>query len=216
MNTCDLGGRKRNHYLCTTFQTTMKDLENQNRKIVLAITGASGSIYAYKLLEKLQKSESLPKEIAVIFSETAKEIWEAETGKKFQAAPPAKEYNNGTFNAPFASGSSQYDTMIICPSSMGTTGRIANGTSDDLIARTADVMLKERRRLIIVPRETPYSLVHINNMKILTMAGAIICPATPSFYSNPKTIDDLVMTVVDRILDLAGFDSNGFRWMNNG
>ena len=194
----------------------MKDLENQNRKIVLAITGASGSIYAYKLLEKLQKSESSPKEIAVIFSETAKEIWEAETGKKFQATLHAKEYNNGTFYAPFASGSSQYDTMIICPASMGTTGRIANGTSDDLIARTADVMLKERRRLIIVPRETPYSLVHINNMKILTMAGAIICPATPSFYSNPKTIDDLVMTVVDRILDLAGFDSNGFRWMNNG
>ena len=77
-------------------------------------------------------------------------------------------------------------------------------------------MLKERRKLIIVPRETPYSLIHINNMKLLTLAGAIICPATPSFYSNPKTIDDLVMTVVDRIIDLAGFDSNGFRWMNNG
>ena len=98
---------------------------------------------------------------------------------------------------------------------MGTAGRIANGTSDDLIARTADVMLKERRRLIIVPRETPYSLIHLDNMKRLTLAGAIICPATPSFYSNPKTIDDLLMTVVDRIIDLAGFDSNGFRWMSN-
>jgi 4-hydroxy-3-polyprenylbenzoate decarboxylase len=105
--------------------------------------------------------------------------------------------------------------MIICPASMGTIGRIANGTSDDLIARTADVMLKERRRLIIVPRETPYNLIHINNMKTLTLAGAIICPATPSFYSNPKTIDDLVMTVVERITDLAGFESHGFRWMEN-
>ena len=105
--------------------------------------------------------------------------------------------------------------MIICPASMGTTGRIANGTSDDLIARTADVMLKERRRLIIVLMETPYSLMHIRNMKTLTLAGAIICPATPSFYSNPETIDDLVMTVVNRIIDLAGFNSNSFRWMEN-
>ncbi len=98
---------------------------------------------------------------------------------------------------------------------MGTIGRIANGTSDDLIARSADVMLKERRRLILVPREAPYNLIHINNLKTVTEAGAIVCPASPSFYSNPKTIDDLIMTVVDRIIDLAGFDSNGFRWMEN-
>jgi 4-hydroxy-3-polyprenylbenzoate decarboxylase len=193
----------------------MNNSENNARKIVLAVTGASGSIYALKLLEKLQQLKSPPHEIAVIFSETAKEIWKAETGKMIHLELPAKEYNNKTFYAPFASGSSQYDTMIICPASMGTAGRIANGTSDDLIARTADVMLKERRRLIIVPRETPYSLIHINNMKTLTLAGAIICPATPSFYSIPKTIDDLVITVVDRILDLAGFDNNGFRWMEN-
>ena len=189
------------------------DLKNQNRKIILAITGASGSIYAKLLLGKLQNLNTPPAEIAVIFSETAREIWIAETGEKFVPESPAKEYNNKTYNAPFASGSSQYDTMIICPASMGTTGRIANGTSDDLIARTADVMLKERRKLIIVPRETPYSLIHINNMKTLTLAGAIICPAAPSFYSNPKSIDDLVMTVVDRIIDLAGFENNGFRWM---
>jgi 4-hydroxy-3-polyprenylbenzoate decarboxylase len=180
---------------------------SKTRKIVLAITGASGSIYAMKLLEKLQQLHFPPQEIAVIYSETAKEIWKAETGKNIHLTPPAK--------APFSSGSSQYDTMIICPASMGTTGRIANGTSDDLIARTADVILKERRRLIIVPRETPYSLIHINNLKTLTLAGAIICPATPSFYSNPITIDDLVMTVVDRIIDLAGFDNNSFRWMEN-
>jgi len=188
---------------------------SQNRKIILAITGASGSIYAEKLLRKLQALENGPKEIAVIFSDTAKEIWLEETGNKFTPGNPAKEYNNESFYAPFASGSSQFDTMIICPASMGTIGRIANGTSDNLIARTADVMLKERRRLIIVPRETPYSLIHINNMKTLTLAGAIICPATPSFYSNPKTIDDLVMTVVDRIIDLAGFTNTGFRWMEN-
>jgi flavin prenyltransferase len=193
----------------------MKYSEIINRKIVLAVTGASGSIYALRLLQKLQQVKNRPEEIAVIFSETAKEIWIAETGKKFTPEQPAKEYNNRTFYAPFASGSSSYDTMIICPASMGTTGRIANGTSDDLIARTADVMLKERRRLIIVPRETPYSLIHINNMKKLTLAGAIICPASPSFYSNPGTIDDLVMTVVERIIDLAGFDNPGFRWMQN-
>ena len=191
------------------------DLSTRPRKIVLAITGASGSIYAQKLLKKLQQLNSPPEEVAVIFSDTAREIWEAEIGEKFHPTRPAKVYDNKTFNAPFASGSSQYDTMIICPASMGTTGRIANGTSEDLIGRTADVMLKERRRLIIVPRETPYSLIHINNMKTLTLAGAIVCPATPSFYSNPKTIDDLLMTVVDRIIDLAGFDNESFRWMEN-
>ncbi|MEI6049141.1 MAG: UbiX family flavin prenyltransferase [Bacteroidota bacterium] len=190
-------------------------MELRNRKIVLAITGASGSIYALKLIEKLKQLKNPPEEIAVIFSETAKEIWEAETGQKYVASLPAKEFNNKSFYAPFASGSSLYDTMIICPASMGTIGRIANGTSGDLIARTADVMLKERRRIIIVPRETPYNLIHINNMKALTLAGAIICPATPSFYSNPKTIDDLVMTVVDRIINLAGFDNTSFRWMEN-
>jgi flavin prenyltransferase len=194
----------------------MNDSITKNRKIVLAITGASGSVYAYKLLERLHAINAPVEEIAVIFSDTGREIWESEIGSEFHNGGSAKEYNNDTYFAPFASGSSQYDTMIICPASMGTLGRIANGTSDDLIARTADVMLKERRKLIIVPRETPYSLIHINNMEKLTLAGAIICPATPSFYSNPKTIDDLVMTVVDRVLDLSGFDSNGFRWMKNG
>jgi 4-hydroxy-3-polyprenylbenzoate decarboxylase len=189
------------------------DPEHQNRKIVLAVTGASGSIYAKLLLGKLINLKFPPAEIAVIFSDTAREIWIAETGAEFTPESPAKEYSNKTFYAPFASGSSQYDCMIICPASMGTMGRIANGTSDDLIARAADVMLKERRKLIIVPREAPYSLIHINNMKTLTLAGAIICPASPSFYSNPESIDDLVMTVVDRIIDLSGFDNNSFRWM---
>ena len=98
---------------------------------------------------------------------------------------------------------------------MGILGRIANGTSDDLIARAADVILKERRKLILVPREAPYNLIHIRNMETLTLAGAIICPASPSFYSKPQNIDDLVMTVVERVISLAGFDTDRFRWMEN-
>jgi 4-hydroxy-3-polyprenylbenzoate decarboxylase len=188
---------------------------SKNRKIIVAVTGASGSVYALRLLEKIGNLKEPPEEIAVVFSDTAKEIWVIETGEKYSPKPPEKEYDNNSFYAPFASGSSRFDTMIVCPASMGTIGRIANGTSDDLIARAADVILKERRRLIIVPRETPYNLIHINNMKTLTLAGAIICPATPSFYSKPQTIDDLVMTVVDRITDLAGFDTDTFRWMEN-
>jgi len=190
-------------------------MKSNDRKLILAITGASGSIYAQKLLEVLRNLKSPPEEIAVIFSENAGEIWKYETGVKFMADPPVKEYKDDDFFAPFASGSSDYDTMIICPASMGMLGRIANGTSEDLIARAADVMLKERRKLILVPRETPYNLIHIRNMETLTLAGAIICPATPSFYSRPETIDDLVNTVVERILSLAGFDAETYRWMDN-
>jgi 4-hydroxy-3-polyprenylbenzoate decarboxylase len=190
-------------------------MEQTNKKIILAVTGASGSVYAVKLIQTLKRLNSPPKEIAVVFSDNAKSIWEYETGTKFKARPPAKEFNNNDFFVPFASGSSDYETMIICPASMGIIGRIANGTSDDLIARAADVMLKERRKLILVPRETPYNLIHIKNMETLTLAGAIICPASPSFYSKPETIDDLVMTVVERIITLAGFEADTYRWMKN-
>jgi 4-hydroxy-3-polyprenylbenzoate decarboxylase len=190
-------------------------MKNSNNKIVVAVTGASGSIYALKLLERLGTLKTPPSEIAVVFSDTAKEIWEYETGQKFREIPPVKVFENDSFFAPFASGSSTYGTMIICPASMGTMGRIANGVSDDLISRAADVMLKEKRRLILVPRETPYNLIHIKNMETLTLAGAVICPATPSFYSRPQSIDDLVMTVVNRIISLAGFDSESFHWMEN-
>ena len=114
--------------------------------------------------------------------------------------------------APFASGSARYDTMIVCPCSMGLMARIAMGISNDLITRAADVVLKERRRLIVVPRETPLSLIHINNMKAITEAGGIICPAVPSFYSQPQTIEAVVATVVDRVLDLADFDVKSYRW----
>jgi 4-hydroxy-3-polyprenylbenzoate decarboxylase len=186
-------------------------MRNDTRKIIVAVTGASGAIYASKLLYRL-KFDTCITETAVVFSDNAKDIWEFEIGKKYQSSGTEKEYSDKDFFAPFASGSSKFDTMIICPASMGMTGRIANGISNDLISRAADVMLKERRRLIMVPRETPYSLIHINNMKTLTEAGAIICPATPSFYSKPQTIDDLIMTVVDRILDLAGFEIETKRW----
>jgi 4-hydroxy-3-polyprenylbenzoate decarboxylase len=185
------------------------------RKIVLAITGASGSVYAQALLEKLQKLEDPPEEIAVILSTTGRDIWMDEIGVKFVSGGTIKEYDNNTYYAPFASGSSQYDTMIVCPSSMGMAGRIANGTSDNLITRTADVMLKERRRLILVPREAPFNLIHVENMRKLILAGAIICPASPSFYSKPETIEDLISTVVDRVIDLAGFKNHSFRWLQN-
>jgi 4-hydroxy-3-polyprenylbenzoate decarboxylase len=114
--------------------------------------------------------------------------------------------------APFASGSAKYDTMIICPCSMGLLSRVAQGNSTDLITRAADVILKERRRLILVTRETPLSLIHINNMKTVTEAGGIICPAVPSFYSRPKSFEELAATVIDRVLDLAGFDLGTYRW----
>jgi 4-hydroxy-3-polyprenylbenzoate decarboxylase len=189
---------------------------NSGNKIIVAVTGASGSVYALKLLGKLSGLKMPPAEIAVVFSDTAKEIWEHETGQKYIPVPPAKVFENNNFFAPFASGSSTYSTMIICPASLGTLGRIANGVSDDLISRAADVMLKERRKLILVPRETPYNLIHIKNMEVLTLAGAVICPATPSFYSKPQTIDDLVMTVVNRIISLAGYESDSYHWMENG
>lgn len=186
-----------------------------SRKIIIAVTGASGAVYAKRLLERIGEVSPVLEEVAVIFSETALQIWEHEQGGQPELKPPAKAYDNNSFFAPFASGSAQYDTMIICPASMGVIGRIACGTSDDLIARAADVILKERRRLILVPRESPYNLIHIKNMETLTLAGAIICPASPSFYSKPANVEELVDTIVNRVLALAGFKVPGFRWMEN-
>lgn len=190
-------------------------MEQSERKIIVAVTGASGMLYAKLLIDSLSKLTVVPGAVAVIFSDTAQKIWESETGSEYKPAIPAKQYENDNFFAPFASGSSDYDTMIICPASMGTLSRIANGISDDLISRAADVMLKERRRLILVPRETPYNLIHIRNMEQLTLAGAIICPASPSFYSHPANIDELAMTVVERIIVLAGLKADTYRWMEN-
>jgi 4-hydroxy-3-polyprenylbenzoate decarboxylase len=183
------------------------------RKIIIAITGASGSIYAKRLLEKLEIINAQFDACDLVFSSTAKEIWKYELGTTpDELSGRFTIYEKNNFYAPFASGSAGYDTMIIIPCSMGTLGRIASGVSDDLITRAADVMLKEREKLILVIRETPYNLIHLKNMTSLTEAGAIILPATPSFYSLPQTIDDLVDTVVNRVLDLAGFENDGFKW----
>jgi len=190
-------------------------MKEAKKNIIIAVTGASGSVYAKTLLRELVNQGNKFGSIAVVFTDNAKSINEYESDSGFSLEGIIREYDNNDFTAPFASGSCSYDTMIICPASMGVIGRIAHGFSNDLVTRAADVMLKEKRRLIIVPRETPYNLIHIRNMETLTLAGAIICPATPSFYSKPKTIDDLVMTVVGRIMSLAGIDSKIFKWGEN-
>jgi len=185
----------------------------KKHKIVIAITGASGSIYAKVLLDKLSKLSNQIEQVGVIMSDNAKDVWKHELGNEdYKNFPKFTFYEKTNFYAPFASGSAKYETMIICPCSMGTMARIATGISNDLTTRAADVILKERRRLILMVRDTPYSLIHINNMQTITQAGGIICPASPSFYSNPKNFEELASTVIDRILDLAGFDINSYRW----
>ena len=182
------------------------------QKIVISVTGASGSVYAKLLIEKLQATKDQWDKVAVVMTENAKEVWRTELGNEEFKAIPFPVYSTTDFSAPFASGSGQFNTMIIIPCSMGTLGRIASGISNDLITRAADVVLKERRKLICVVRDTPYNLIHIRNMETVTLAGGIICPATPSFYSKPKTIEEVASTVVDRVLDLAGISVNTFRW----
>ncbi|OSZ82442.1 3-octaprenyl-4-hydroxybenzoate carboxy-lyase [Chitinophagaceae bacterium IBVUCB1] len=181
-------------------------------KIAVAITGASGSVYAKVLLDSLVKLQQQVKEIGIVWSDNARTVWQHELGNEAYSNYPFKVWDKGDFMAPFASGSAGYDALIICPCSMGTAGRIAAGISNDLITRAADVMLKERRKLICVVRETPYSLVHLRNMTAITEAGGIICPATPSFYSQPTTIEEAAYTVVHRVLQLAGIDATGYRW----
>lgn len=181
-------------------------------KIIVAITGASGSIYAKVLLDKLLIVQNQWAELSVILTDNAKEVWKTELDNDDYKNYPVKFYTQQDFMAPFASGSGQYNIMIIIPCSMGTLGRIAGGISNDLITRAADVILKERRKLICVARDTPYNLIHIRNMETITLAGGIICPATPSFYSKPKTLEDVAATVVDRVLDLAGLQMNSYRW----
>jgi flavin prenyltransferase len=191
-------------------------MQNQKKiNIVVAVTGASGAIYAKVLLEKLSQLSLQIVKSGVVFSENAKAVWNHEMPDTPFDQYPFKIYESKDFFAPFASGSSKYDVMIICPCTMGTMGRIAAGLANDLITRTADVMLKERRKLILVTRETPLNLIHIKNMKLITEAGGIICPANPSFYGKPKNIEELVSTVIDRVLDLSGFEINYKRWEEN-
>jgi len=186
-------------------------MENKH-KIIVAVTGASGAIYAKVLFDKLVQLQTQIEKVGVLMSDNAKYVWETELENTNYKDYPFTFYDKMDFMAPFASGSANFGTMIICPCSMGTMGRIAAGVSNDLTTRAADVILKERRRLIIVARETPYSLIHINNMKSITEAGGIICPATPSYYSKPKSFEELTATVIDRVITLSGLNNNSYSW----
>ena len=173
-------------------------------KCVVAITGASGSIYARRLLQNLDRDGF---EIHVVLSRHAREVAQCETGglhipEKFPV------YNDESMQVPFVSGSSTIRNMVIVPCSMGTLGRIAYGYSDSTITRAADVFLKEKRKLILVPRETPWNLIHARNVVTVMEAGATVLPAIPSFYGRPQTVEDVADTVVARILDHLGVDND--------
>lgn len=183
-------------------------------KIIVAITGASGAIYAKVLLDKLEALQNQIDAVGIVMSKNAKDVWEFELDDDSYKDYPFDYYEKDNFMAPFASGSAQYNTMIIAPCSMGSMARIASGISDDLVCRAADVILKERRKLILVSRDTPLNLIHINNMKTITEAGGIILPATPSFYSKPKSFEELAATVIDRAIDVAGIQQNSYRWQS--
>lgn len=167
-------------------------------KLVIAITGASGSLYAQRLLDHLDPAEH---EIHVILSNYARQVLQEELPNGLQLTDGVRQHSLKSMNVPFASGSNPADAMVVIPCTMGTLGRIAHGVSDDVLLRTADVMLKERRRLILVPRETPLSLIHVRNMELLLLAGATLIPANPSFYARPQSVEAVVDTVVARVLD---------------
>lgn len=184
----------------------------KTRKIVVAITGASGSIYAKVLLDKLLAAKDQIDKVGIVMSDNAKDVWQYELGDSAFNNYPFDFYSKNDFFAPFASGSAHYDSMVICPCSMGTMARIAQGTSSDLTTRAADVILKERRKLVLVTRETPLNLIHLRNMSAITEAGGIICPASPSFYSKPQNLEEIAATVVDRVLSLIDIDVPSFKW----
>jgi flavin prenyltransferase len=182
------------------------------KKLVIGISGSSGSIYAARLLDRLAGYRDQWASIGIVMSSNAHANWNIEIGSTFSAPEGMVCFEKNDFNAPFASGSARYDTMIVCPCSMGTMARIATGISNDLMTRAADVILKERRRLILVPRETPLSLIHLRHMVTITECGGLILPAIPSFYNNPSNMLAIVDTVVDRVLDQAGFQIHSKRW----
>lgn len=179
-------------------------------KIIVAITAASGAIYARQLLEQLVASPQV-ENIALILSTNAEAVAETEGVTLPESDKITRYANDNLFAAP-ASGSARWNAMVIVPSSVGTVGRVAAGVSQTLIERAADVMLKERRRLVVVVRETPLSLIHLRNMTTLTEAGAIVLPASPSFYSRPTDIEELCSTVTERIVSLLGIDAPHFEW----
>ncbi|MBM3859194.1 MAG: UbiX family flavin prenyltransferase [Verrucomicrobia bacterium] len=180
-------------------------------KLVVAATGASGAIYTQRLLDNLFEHD-----VHFISTRHAREVQTLELAGGLKVPSGVTRYEeDGSMFVPFVSGSALFDAMVIIPASMGTIGRIANGVSDTTIARAADVFLKERRKLILVPREAPYNLIHLRNMAALTEAGATIIPASPSFYSGSQTVTDLVDTIVARVLDHLSVTHNlGKRWQN--
>lgn len=174
------------------------------RKIVIGITGASGAPYAKRLIQVLRQHNNV--ELGVCISATAPEVWQLECGGDLREEIGVPVWGMRDYKAPFASGSAGWHAMAIVPCSMGTCARIAQGISDTLLTRAADVMLKERRPLIVVPRETPLGVIHLENLTTLARAGAMVMPAMPSFYSKPQSIDDLVDSVLGRVLDHLGVE----------
>ena len=178
-------------------------------KLVIAASGASGSIYLQRLLDRLRPGEQ---EVHLVLSRPARQVIAQEIDQ-LRVADGISQYEDSGMNVPFVSGSARFDAMVIVPCSMGTLGRIAVGTSESTILRAADVFLKERRKLILVPRETPWSLIHARNVVAAMEAGAIVLPASPSFYSRPKTVEEVADTVVARILDHLGIENAAaYRW----
>jgi flavin prenyltransferase len=169
------------------------------KKIVIGITGASGAPYARRLVDLLRARDDI--ELGVCISQTAPEVWALECGGELRESIGVPVWGVRDYKAPFASGSAGWHAMVVVPCSMGTAARIAHGISDTLLTRAADVMLKERRSLIVVPRETPLSTVHLENLLGLARAGAVVLPAMPSFYGKPETLADAVDSVVGRVLD---------------
>lgn len=188
-----------------------------SRKIVIAVTGASGAIYARALVESLvaaRRRESVA--LAAVLSSTAPEVWTHELGgeaREYFASHDIPVFSGRDYGAPFASGSARWEAMVVIPCSMSSVAKIAHGISDDLLTRAADVMIKERRKLVLVARETPLSTIHLENMLAVARAGAIVLPATPSFYGKPATIDEVVSTVTARVLDQLGIEQpDAKRW----
>lgn len=178
-------------------------------KLVIAGTGASGALYLQRLLARI---DPVAHEVHLVLSAHAKQVIAEELGE-LRIPAGVHEHGERTMRVPFVSGSALFDAMVVCPCSMGTLGRIAAGTGETTILRAADVFLKERRKLVLVPRETPWSLIHARNVVTLLEAGAVVLPAIPSFYSKPATVEAVVDTVIDRVLDQIGVVSAGtFRW----
>ena len=178
-------------------------------KLVIAATGASGAIYLQRLLAQIDCGAH---EVHLVISAYAKDVAKQEIDD-FKIPSNISQHSENDMNVPFVSGSARFDAMVIVPCSMATLGRIASGSSDSVLLRAADVFLKERRKLILVPRETPWNLIHARNVVTLLEAGAIVLPAIPSFYSRPHSVTAVVDTVVWRILDQIGLPSSrAYRW----